>query len=511
MPELKYVWGYSGSTAKTLQEKPDLASSLCRFVKIPKGSTNIHFEIPYYEVSKSWIDTKTQAGDSSLVIRNDAWPKDGSIPVQLRNLLDSTNTAEGNLNPEFSYKTWDVASSDLLCLFFNRSHSASIQVFHTDGSLLSGTPLYRWDTCIGKAELEESNGYIGGQYSPAVTEEGEARWWKCGIWAEWYSRVSALAVAGGVETPEEVKNYLLPTGTVVSSSDITAKLKSLYPDVFLADFSFDDSNVNNTRSEVIKRSNATMHTIYAGDEVIKWTGSIGGATGIGAVDHRAQFEGTYVMSQIGSSSAYNLVALASPSEVLDIEVANEDLIIGFLSTDGFLAWGSWIEPTAILSYPDESDDDTDPIEPSPLPNPTFEDFEFRPVYRNLENISPVFRGDDQVIPKPYAGVVGFRDGRYIVASRDRGKLAMMRPDGSVICTADPLWRRHGAEKTVCYGIALHVNEKTLYLLVGEEDSHELWVTRVEIQYVSGRGQEIGVHLSDNTPKPNVESISGSMM
>ena len=115
-----------------------------------------------------------------------------------------------------------------------------------------------------------------------------------------------------------------------------------------------------------------------------------------------------------------------------------------------------------------------------------------------------------VVPKPYAGVVGFRDGRYIVASRDRGKLAMMRADGTVICTADPLWRRHGAEKTICYGIALHVSEKTLYMLIGEEGSYELWVTRIEIQPVSSAKQKLNVHLHDGSPKPNAESITGSL-
>lgn len=502
---LKYFWADSGSVVKTKSEKPTTPECFSHWVKIPKGSKNIHFEIPYYEVSKSEKVTKETEGGTATAVRDSLWP--GDIPIQLRSLLDTTAVSDGKDVPAYAYKTWEADNNKISCFFFCRSHSASIQVFHEDGKLLSGTPLYGWDTCIGSDRFDECNGYVGGVFSSNVTASGEEIWKKCGIWAEWYSAVSTLTDGANDKALPDLADSLPATGTVVTPSDLSTMLYEHYPSVFPASFSFDDSSVNGDRQEVVKVNDIDKKWITVEGESILWTGSVGGATGIGAFDHRAQREGLFAIATNGDTTVLSIVS--KPYEVLDIDEAKENLIIGFLSSDGVAGWGSWLEP-------DAEEDEPTPSTPIPTPTPTtpsvmVPDFEFRPVYRNFENVAPVYRGDDVVIPKPYAGVAGFRDGRYIVASRDRGKLVMVAPDDTVICTADPLARRHNADKTLCYGIALHVSERTLYMLVGEVDSVELYVVRVEITHVPLSSMPRDIHIHDGEPKPNAEAVIGTML
>lgn len=497
---LRYFFTNSGSTVKKKATKPTVPECFSAWVKVPRGSTNIHFEIPYYEVLRTDIQTHEGAGESPIEVRDALWPT--TIPTQLRNLLDSTVASEGETTPAYAYKVWDIDNTKLACLFFCRSHNASIQVFHMNGKLLTGTPLTNWDTCIGIDDFAECNGYVGGMFSPQVTPSGEAVWRKCGIWAEWYSAVTALESASSAQSLPNASNTLLPTGTVVTAAEISAKLQNHYPAVFPSSFTFDDSAVNGNQSEVLKVDDSTVQTFNVAGESIKWTGNIGGATGLGAVDHRAQELGRYTIAYSGTTGL--ITHTSSPYEVLDIAEAQEDLIIGFLSSDGVAGWGRWYEPEA---------EDGTPELPQflEIPEPTQPEFENRPVYRDFKNLAPIYRGDDMVIHKPYAGAVGFRDGRYIVASRDRGKLAMLSPDDRVICTADPLARRFHADKTICYGIALHVSEKTLYMLVGEEGSSELYVTRIEIEPVPLSTMFEDMHIHDGTPKPNAESVLGTIL
>lgn len=497
---LKYFWFDSGTVTASRSTKSNVAECFSGWTIVPKGSKNIHFEIPYYEVSKS-EKAEREANDEAVAVRDSLWSAD--IPVQLRNLMDDTATVDGKETPVYCYKKWDTDSQKISCMFFCRSHSASIQVFHEDGKLLSGTPLTNWDTCIGADKFEECNGYVGGVMSSNVTASGEEIWKKCGIWAEWYSAVSTLDSSDGTQSLSDLKTSLPPTGTIVTPDNITNLLKSHYPAIFSSSFSFDDSVVNGTQQELVKANDIDKEWIVVEEEEIFWTGSVGGATGLGAVDHRAQKEGLVVFSSTGNTSSVDFVS--KPYEILDIEEAKENLIIGFLSSDGVAGWGSWLEPSV---------DTNAPVSPDPVPAPpsvALPEFEFRPVYRNFENVAPVYRGDDVVIPKPYAGVVGFRDGRYIVASRDRGKLVMCAPDNTVICSADPLWRRPNSDKTICYGIALHVSEKTLYMLVGEENSVELYVVRVEITPVPLATMPQDTHIKDDTPKPNAEAVKGTMI
>lgn len=502
---IQYFFADSGSAGIVKAKKPNLPECFSKWVKVPKGSTNIHFEIPYYEVSRQEKKTHEDAGETPIEVRDALWPV--MIPTQLRDLLDSTAASEGEESPPlYAYDVWGADESKLACLFFCRSHAASIQVFHTNGKLLTGTPLTNWATCIDDNRFDECNGYVGGMFSPKVTAEGEAIWKKCGIWAEWYSAVTASESASTAQTLPDVITSLPPTGTVVSTSDLSTKLRNHYPAIFSSSFSFDDSQVNGNQSEVLKVDDITVQTFTVDGETIQWTGSIGGATGIGAVDHRAQQLSRYNLVYVGETGL--ITHTSSPYEKLDIAEAKEDLIIGFLSSDGVAGWGRWYEPEEGENIPEPAP--AIPIFPD-IPEPIQPDFDNRPVYRNFQNLAPIYRGDDMVIHKPYAGVAGFRDGRYIVASRERGKLAMMTPDGRVICTADPLARRLHADRTICYGIALHVSEKTLYMLVGEEGSAELYVTRVEIMPVPLSTMPEDIHIHDGTPKPNAESVFGAIL
>lgn len=99
-------------------------------------------------------------------------------------------------------------------------------------------------------------------------------------------------------------------------------------------------------------------------------------------------------------------------------------------------------------------------------------------YTDFSELPIIYRGDDEATLKPYGGVATFRDGRFILASRYRGRLAMVGADGLVISSCDPLSKRIGYDKLICYGIALHTDEKILYMLVGEEDGNELYVISV---------------------------------
>lgn len=101
-------------------------------------------------------------------------------------------------------------------------------------------------------------------------------------------------------------------------------------------------------------------------------------------------------------------------------------------------------------------------------------------YTDFEELPIIYRGDDEATMLPYGGVASFRDGRFILASHYRGRLAMVGPDGLVISTCDPLNGHIGYDKLICYGIALHTNEQYLYMLVGEEGSTDLYISTVEI-------------------------------
>lgn len=101
-------------------------------------------------------------------------------------------------------------------------------------------------------------------------------------------------------------------------------------------------------------------------------------------------------------------------------------------------------------------------------------------YMDFTELPIIYRGDDEATMMPYGGVAVFRDGRFVLASHYRGRLAMVGADGMVISTCDPLNKHINYDKLICYGIALHDTEQYLYMLVGEETSTELYVLTVEV-------------------------------
>lgn len=101
-------------------------------------------------------------------------------------------------------------------------------------------------------------------------------------------------------------------------------------------------------------------------------------------------------------------------------------------------------------------------------------------YTEFTELPIIYRGDDEATMKPYGGMAVFRDGRFVLASRYRGRLAMVGADGMVISSCDPLSGHIGYDKLLCYGIALHTNERYLYMLAGEEGSNELYVLTIEV-------------------------------
>ena len=101
-------------------------------------------------------------------------------------------------------------------------------------------------------------------------------------------------------------------------------------------------------------------------------------------------------------------------------------------------------------------------------------------YTDFTELPIIYRGDDEATMLPYGGVAVFRDGRLILASHYRGRLAMVGADGLVISTCDPLNGHIAYDKLICYGIALHTNEQSLYMLLGEEGSNELYISTIEI-------------------------------
>lgn len=111
-------------------------------------------------------------------------------------------------------------------------------------------------------------------------------------------------------------------------------------------------------------------------------------------------------------------------------------------------------------------------------------------YTDFTELPIIYRGDDEATMVPYGGVAVLRDGRFILASRYRGRLAMVGADGMVISTCDPLNGHIKYDKLICYGIALHTSERSLYMLVGEEGSNELYVSTIEV--VPSQPEKIGI-------------------
>lgn len=102
------------------------------------------------------------------------------------------------------------------------------------------------------------------------------------------------------------------------------------------------------------------------------------------------------------------------------------------------------------------------------------------TYTDFKELPIIYRGDDEATMKPYGGVATMSDGCYILASRKRGRLAIVSPDGLVLSSCDPLNGHVSYDKLMCYGIALSSDEQSLYMLVGVDGGTDLYVSTIEV-------------------------------
>ena len=263
---------------------------------------------------------------------------------------------------------------------------------------------------------------------------------------------------------------------------LTQALQVAFPSIFDSNFKIDDSRVNGTGQPLFRVDSTSYHTITIDNEVIQWTG---------------ESSGGYGDTHWKDAPQPNLADGTHWSNELRIDESHHTLIIGMIPD---ISWGylaEWDEPDdpdddPPLPPPPTPDPPPDPPTPEPPEPPTPPDpdpivinteppaYPNQIRYTNLEEVTLVRRGDDIVIPQPYAGIAVFRDGKYIVAGREKGRLVLVGPDDLVISSGDPFSLRHDYDKLICYGIAMHVSEESLYLLVGEEGSTDLYITRIEI-------------------------------
>lgn len=348
-----YAPGFGSSYVLTRDEIPTLpayyypASSyldfwyprLAQFWRIPKGSKNIRFKIPHwYTDKKDWTATFNNAAKS--LHPNDATRSEWLKNAQ--NLISAANQAASVLgisppDPDLVYTMQDektLAATQIASYCHNCN--ASIQVFHTNGRLLSGTPLTNWNRARGSYW---DFGYVGMVPSSTTgpSAESEPKWRQEGLWVTWYEVI---------QTAKAGKNYfdltnpgIVPAdGTIITPAMITAALKELYPNIFPPTFNFDDSIVNGTGQELLKTNSYTLTNISADSESINWSGNVAGAIGTGSGTRMDEL-GVWppLFAQAPSSTPHTVI----PSETLEIAVANEDLIIGVICNDFVGVVGYW--------------------------------------------------------------------------------------------------------------------------------------------------------------------------
>ena len=102
------------------------------------------------------------------------------------------------------------------------------------------------------------------------------------------------------------------------------------------------------------------------------------------------------------------------------------------------------------------------------------------TYTDFNELPIIYRGDDEATMKPYGGVATTSDGGYILASRKGGRLAFVSSEGLVLSSCDPLNGHIAYDKLNCYGIVLSADERSLYMLLGEEGSTDLYVSTLEV-------------------------------
>lgn len=347
--------------------------------------------------------------------------------------------------------------------------SCSLQCCSVDGKLLVGTPLTGRNVSIGD-RVGISTSYQYTLHPPNVWSFADgSTWLKSGVWADWFT---------SNKTPQ------VSAGTIVSGTDLSDLLQELHPDFFKQSFMFDDTTLNDNAGELVKLNDSNEHIITTACGTVYWTGNVGGDGPLYPLEYAYSlglmpFVGHHYGTDPVRGYQEDIGIKSTPYSYMRMDEATDDILIGAVSGGaGYSMYAEWyVDDGTDPSTPDPTVPQTpDPIiintEPPAYPN------QIR--YTNLEEVTPVHRGDDVVIPKPYAGIAVFRDGKYIVAGREKGRLVLVGPDDLVISSGDPFSLRHDYDKLICYGIAMHVSEESLYLLVGEEGSTDLYITRIEI-------------------------------
>lgn len=380
-----YAPGFNGSLILTRNDIPTLPTYYspapsyidwwyprgAKFWKIPKGSKNIKFKIPHWYTGdltkkdgskQSWGSTYMSEGTARYGTDYASWGKDPQKTLDLvRDVVDMHNAmGEGwsipypdpdllyTMQDGFDFSRQEVASYCHNC-------NASLQVFHTNGRLLAGTPLRNWDTArasywdIGPAgQTITASGGTQDQY--ITTEETEARWLKEGLWTSWYTMVQTSKT--GVYYFDSPTPVMTPSlGTQVTPAMLSALLQELYPDIFSSSFSFDDTAVNGNGLELYKSNNFTLNFIAVDSETISWSGNAAGAIGSGAGDRMAVLGSWHSMLSY-TPTYHNMPCVVNPEEILEIAYANEDLIVGVITNDYVGVVGSWDEYSEDPPEPD---------------------------------------------------------------------------------------------------------------------------------------------------------------
>lgn len=267
-------------------------------------------------------------------------------PSQYLDIVGSVKYA-GHTSYQYYQITW----------FMCWSHGASLQVFHTNGKLLTGSLLTGHNKSRGDI-------YDDSHYPVNVSQDytDGRKWFASGLWADFHDFHTVL---GHLPPGTPSSSYVWPpTGRIVTPSMVTDVLRAKHPNVFGSAFNFDDTLVNQGRGEQIKYDDYTEYTFTVDGEEIIWTGCIFG-TGPCNCTARAYMLGLYpYMEDLGGGGYVVDPIISRPYEVLRISEAKEDLIIGFIGADGGSVYGEWYTDDGTSDPPPEP---PEPPEPVPVP------------------------------------------------------------------------------------------------------------------------------------------------
>lgn len=382
-------------------------ATFSEFWRIPKGTKNIRVALPCAVYGSGWRDVLTDDEEKLANQRQLLLDQSGGMSLtqeqadelkkyekQLALARVSTYASMCTFYPDsplpkayldvkcpdgidspgaFSSMSWQIGhdaggNSTYVAAPYCHDHNASIQVFHTDGKLLTGTPLHNWNLMRGEL-YGESSGWIkpDGSHTTGVTASSDssklALFWKCGLWAEWYARIYSQEINGG-----SFGGTAHPTpGTPVTPAQLTSKILTYSvhaSDVFPSGFQFDDSMVNSNRQEVLKPDNTTLTTFSVEGETIRWSGNVGGASGVMSLTSRASYEELCGWYRSSTGEIIWLEPISYPYELLEIDEAQEDLIIGILGSDACVGYLQYGNTPATDPY-----EPNPPDEPSPIPEP----------------------------------------------------------------------------------------------------------------------------------------------